>query len=145
MRTEGPQGEGAGLGSWAQHAGPTENQGSLVARSTGAAAGTLECHPRIIPAQGQQEPTPTRESEAMPVPLILDPFAHSSLLLMPWTRVTVREELITIAMSLLSQCQESQEALSASHSFWSCGCSGLCFDSVLPKEGGREHRTVGRT
>ena len=37
--------------------GPTENQGLLVARRAGAAAGTLECGPRIVPARGQQEPS----------------------------------------------------------------------------------------
>ena len=57
MRREGPQGEGGGLGSWAQCAGPTENQGLLVARRAGAAAVTLECSPRIVPARGQREPS----------------------------------------------------------------------------------------
>lgn len=56
MKAECPQGEGGGLGSWALCVGPTENQGSLLARRAGAAAGTLESRPRIVPAQGQQEP-----------------------------------------------------------------------------------------
>lgn len=54
MRREGPQGE---EGSWAWCAGPTVNQGLLVARRAGAAAGTLECSPCIVPARGPQEPS----------------------------------------------------------------------------------------
>lgn len=56
MKAECPQGEGGGLGSWAPCVGPIENQGSLLARRAGAAAGTLESRPRVVPAQGQQEP-----------------------------------------------------------------------------------------
>lgn len=41
----GPQGEEGGLGPWAQCAGPTENQGLLVARRARVAARTLECSP----------------------------------------------------------------------------------------------------
>ena len=57
VRAEGPQGEGGGLASWAPCVCPRENQGWLVARRAGAAAGTLECHPRLVPARGQQEPS----------------------------------------------------------------------------------------
>ena len=114
MRREGAQGEGGGLGSWAQCAGPTENQGLLVARRAGAAAGTLECSP-FWSLLGDSSNPLTRDSEAMSTPLILDPFAHTSPLLMPRIKGPAREELITIVM-LLVLGKESQEAFSASRS-----------------------------
>lgn len=55
MRREGPQGEGGGLASWAQRAGPTEKQGLPAARRAGAAAGTLAVQPFLVPAQGRQQ------------------------------------------------------------------------------------------
>lgn len=48
----------------------------------------------------------------MPIP---DPFAHTSLLLMPRTRGAASEELITIVM-LLVLGKESQEVMAASRS-----------------------------
>ena len=51
----------------------------------------------------------------MSTPLILDPFAHTSPLLMPRIKGPAREELITIVM-LLVLGKESQEAFSASRS-----------------------------
>lgn len=81
----GAQGEGGGLGPWARCAGPTEKQGFLVARRAGAAAGTPECSPLEWGLQSSSSPL-TRDSEAMPSPLVLEPFAHTSLLLMPWMR-----------------------------------------------------------
>ena len=47
--------------------------------------------------------------------LIADPFAHTSLLLMPRTRGPASEELVTVVM-LLVLGKESQEVIAASRS-----------------------------
>lgn len=48
----------------------------------------------------------------MPTPLILHPFVHTGLLLMPRTRGPEREELITMAMLLV--LGEDSQVFSAS-------------------------------
>lgn len=55
----------------------------------GAAAGTPECSPCVVPAQGWQEPS-CQGSEAPLAPLTLGPFAHTNALLVPWTRVPAK-------------------------------------------------------
>lgn len=93
---------------------PYREPGLAGGQKAGAAAGTLECSP-FWSLLGDSSNPLTRDSEAMSTPLILDPFAHTSPLLMPRIKGPAREELITIVM-LLVLGKESQEAFSASRS-----------------------------
>ena len=81
-----------------------------------------------------------RDTEAMPAPLILDAFAHTSPLLMPLTRVPARGELITLVVCL-ALGEQRKEVVSASRPPWSCALSS---GSAVPKERGK-HRRVGKT
>ena len=79
-----------------------------------------------------------------PTPLILGPFAHTSLLRMPWSRVPARGELITVVVSLLSS-EESNQVLSESHPSCSSACSGFSSDSVSPTWRGNTEELVGHS
>ena len=80
----------------------------------------------------------------MPTPLILGPFAHTSLLPMARPRVLARRELITVVMSLLSS-EESNQLLSESDPGWSSGCSGFSSGSVSPTWKGNTEESVGHS
>ena len=71
-----------------------------------------------------------RDTAAMPAPLILDAFAHTSPLLMPLTRVPARGELITLVVCL-ALGEQRKEVVSASQPPWSCALSS---GSAVPKE-----------
>ena len=75
-----------------------------------------------------------RDTEAMPAPLILDAFAHTSPLLMPLTRVPARGELITL-VACLALGEQRKEVVSASRPPWSCALSS---GSAVPKDRGKQ-------
>jgi len=99
----GPQGEGEGLGSWAECAGPAANQGLPVARRAGAAAGTPSAATASSLLRDSRNPL-SRDSEATSAPFILDTFAHTSALLTPRRRVPASKELLTLFMRAVARC-----------------------------------------
>lgn len=93
---------------------------------------------------GDNENSPTWDSEAMSTPLILGPLAHKRLPLMPRTRVPARGELITVPMPLLMS-EATEKELSESHSSWSSGCSGFSSGSVSPTWRGNTEESGGHS
>ena len=136
MRREGPQGEGGGLGSGAQCAGPTENRGLLLARRK-MLLGHWSAALALSLLGDSRNPAESRDREATPAPLILDAFSHES----PADATgKARGQLLTMARSLVVG-EQHKEVVSASQAAGSCAFSS---DSVVPKEQGK-HRRVRET
>lgn len=102
-----------------------------VSAGAGAAARTPECSPCVVLAQGWQEPF-CQGSEAPPAPLILGHFAHTSALLMSWTRVPAKRVIITWTQSPVLR-EHSEEVVTASQVNWSDPSLGLALSTQQSK------------
>lgn len=104
----------------------------------GAAAGTPECSPCVVPAQGWQEPS-CQGSEAPLAPLTLGPFAHTNARLMPQTRdPQSRGGLFTWVQSSVFR-KHSEEVVTPSQTSWSDLSIGLDLSKQQAK-----HRKVSK-